>query len=179
MNRRHLLQTLATLVLVWSTVVSHARADGKPLGKKDREMYRSIAYRIVDKLISAERHGYPDLVKLSANTQGAQSGVFREESEDKLWIAYHYTHGMSWIPNPNHKPSRKGGVKVKSFAEDGIELNLYFYEGDWMGQAAVSPLQIGQMKVVLFIEGSQSPRRAFGEALRRAIEQEQRALQRK
>jgi len=178
MNRRHLLQIFAMLALVWSTV-SHARADGKTLGKKDREMYRSIAYRIVHKLISSEGHDYPDLVKLSANTKRAQSGVFREESEDKLWIAYHYTHGMSWIPSPNHKPFEKGGAKVKSFADDGVELNLYFYEGDWMGQAAISPSQIGQMKIVVFVEGSQAPRRAFGETLRRAIEQEQRALQRK
>jgi hypothetical protein len=50
----------------------------------------------------------------------------------------------------------KGGATVKSFADDGVELNLYFYEGDWMGQAAVSPLQIGQMKIVIFIEGSRS-----------------------
>src|SRR5262245_17468589 len=145
MNRRHLLKGLgligAMLGLTWSTVLFHARADGKSLGKRDREMYRAIAYRIVGKLISAEGHDYPDLVKLSGNPQ-AESGVFREESEEKLWIAYHYTHGMSWIPNPNHKPSQKGGAKVKSFAEGGVELNLYFYEGDWTGQAAVSPSQI-------------------------------------
>src|SRR5215470_10479447 len=114
MNRRHLLQIFAMLALVWSMVLSHARANGKTLDKKDREMYRSIAYRIVDKLISSEGHDYPDLVKLSANTKGAQSGVSREESEDKLWIAYHYTHGMSWIPNPNHKSFEKGGANVKS-----------------------------------------------------------------
>ena len=179
MNRRHLLQIFAMLALAWSTVLSHARADGKTLDKKDREMYRSIAYRIVDKLISSEGHHYPDLVKLSANTKGAQSGVFREESEDKLWIAYHYTHGMSWIPNPNHKPFEKGGANVKSFADDGVELNLYFYESDWMGQAAIWPSQIGQMNIVVFVEGSQAPRRAFGETLRRAIEEEQRALKRK
>jgi len=99
------------LAFVWSTVLSHARAGGKTLDKKDREMYRSIAYRIVDKLISSEGHDYPDLVKLSANTKGAQSGVFREESEDKLWIAYHYTHGMSWIPSPQSQALREGRGK--------------------------------------------------------------------
>src|SRR5262245_55774652 len=159
MDRRRLLQGFALigamvgamlagmLALVWSPALAHAGADGKTLGKKDREMYRAIAYRIVDKLISAEGHDYPDLLKLSATAQDVKSGVYREESEDKLWIAYHYAHGMSWIPNPNHDPSKKGGAKVKSFAENGVELNLYFYEGEWMGQAAVSPLHIGQMKV--------------------------------
>ena len=179
MNRRNLLRIFAMLALVCSTVLSDARADGKTLSKKDREMYRSIAYRIVDKLIRSEGHDYPDLVKLSANSKSAQSGAYREESEDKLWIAYHYTHGMSWIPNPNQEPFKKGGANVKSFADDGVELNLYFYEGDWTGQAAISPSQIGQMKIVVLVEGSQAPRTAFGETLRRAIEQEQRALKRK
>ena len=131
MNRRHLLQIFAMLPLVWSAVLSNANTDGKALGKKDREMYRSIAYRVVDKLIASEGHSYPDLVKLSGSAKGAHADAYREESEDRLWIAYHYTHSMSWIPNPNHKPVGKGGARVKSFADDGVELNLYFYEGDW------------------------------------------------
>jgi hypothetical protein len=177
LNRKRQLQIFVMLPLVWSMVLSNARAEGKALGNKDREKYRSIAYRVVDKLIASEGHDYPDLVKLSGSAKGAHPGAYREESEDRLWIAYHYTHGMSWIPNPNHKPVGKGGAKVKSFADDGVELNLYFYEGDWIGQAAVSPSEIGQMKIVVFVEGSQAARKAFGEVLSKAIEQEQRAYQ--
>jgi len=179
MNRKLLMQIFVMLPLVWSMVLSNATADGKALGKKDREMYRSIAYRIVDKLVASEGHDYPDLMKLSTSAKGAHSGAFCEESEDKLWIACHYTHGMSWIPNPNYQPSAKGGARLKSFADDGVELNLYLYEGDWMGQAAVSPTEIGQMKIVVFVEGSETPRKAFREALSKAIEQEQRAFQKK
>jgi hypothetical protein len=117
-------------------------------------------------------------VKLFADTNGGRPSAFREESQERLWIAYHYTHGMSRLPNPEHKPVEKGGATVKSFADDGVELNLYFYEGDWMGQAAVSPLQIGQMKIVIFIKGSRAPRKALGEALIRAIEQEHHTFRR-
>jgi hypothetical protein len=105
----------------------------------------------------------PCVYPVPVDSNGAHFGAFWEESEDKLWIACHYTHGMSWIPNPNYQPSAKGGAKLKSFADDGVELNLYFYEGDWMGQAAVSPTEIGQMKIVVFVEGSEAPRKAFSE----------------
>src|SRR5512135_1409208 len=48
--------------------------------------------------------------------------------------------------------------ELKSFSpKDGIELNLYFYEGEWTGQAAVRPVNIGAMKVVPFIEGDKTP----------------------
>ena len=166
------------LPLVCSLISSGAWADAKALSKKDREMYRTIAFRIVDKLITAEGRDYSDLVKLSADTKGEQPIAFREESQERLWIAYHYIHGMSRLPNPEHKPVQKGGATVKSFADDGVELNLYFYEGDWMGQAAVSPSQIGQMKIVIFIEGSRASRKAFGEALSKAIEQERHTFRR-
>jgi hypothetical protein len=178
MNRIRLLRTVAMLPFMWSLVLSDATADGKALSQKDREMYRSIAYRIVDKLVASESDKYPDLVKLSSNKE-AKDGRFKEESEDKFWIAYHYSHGMSWIPNPDHKSFEKGGKELKSFANDGVELNLYFYEGGWPGQAAVSPLEIGQMKIVLFIEGSQAAREAFSEVLRNNIEQEQRRFRKK
>jgi hypothetical protein len=178
MYRKNLLRAFVMLPLVCSLILSGAWADAKSLSKKDREMYRTIAFRIVDKLITAEGRDYPDLVKLSADTKGEQPTAFREESQEKLWIAYHYTHGMSRLPQPQHKPVEKGGATVKSFADDGVELNLYFYEGDWMGQAAVSPSQIGQMKIVVFIEGSRASRKAFGEALSLAIEQERHAFRR-
>jgi hypothetical protein len=178
MDRKNLLRIFVTLPLVWSLILSGARADAKAPRKKDREMYRTIAFRIVDKLITAEGRDYPDLGKLSADTNGGQPSAFREQSHQRLWIAYHYIHGMSRLPNPEHKPEEKGGATVKSFADDGVELNLYFYEGDWMGQAAVSPLQIGQIKIAIFIEGSRAPRKAFGEALSRAIEQEHHAFRR-
>ena len=178
MNRIRLLRTVVMLPFMWSLVLSDAPADGKAFSKKDREMYRSIAYRIVDKLVASESDKYPDLVKLSSAKEAKTAG-FKEESEDKFWIAYHYSHGMSWIPNPNHKPLEKGGEKLKSFASDGVELNLYFYEGGWPGQAAVSPLQIGQMNIVLFVEGSQAPREVFSEVLRSNIEQEQRKFKKK
>lgn len=179
MTPKHVLQLFALFSLAWNTAIPNASADEKRLSKEDREVYRSIAHRIVAKLIDSERRAYPDLAQLSAGAGGPQSARFREEAEDKLWIAYHYSHGLSWIANLNHKPLAKGGAKSKSFSDDGVELNLYFYEGDWMGQATVSPLEIGRMKIVVFVEGSRAPRKAFGEAIRRAIEREQSAFQKK
>jgi len=113
------------------------------------EMYRKIANRIFDR-ITALKDRYPHLALI-------ESTVRKEEAGDKLWVAYHYTHGMSWVPNPDYNPRIKGGRRLKSFSSnDGIDLNLYFYEGEWMGQAAVRPVNIGAMKIVSFIEGAKT-----------------------
>ncbi len=113
-------------------------------------MYRQIAHRIFDRIV-ALKDRYPHLALID-------STVRKEDAGDKLWIAYHYTHGMSWVPNPDYDPRRKGSRRLKSFSSnDGVELNLYFYEGEWMGQVAVRPVNIGAMKVVSFIEGDKTP----------------------
>jgi len=118
-----------------------------------------MAHRIFDK-IAALKERYPHLASM-------ESAVQKEEAQDKLWIAYHYTQHMSWVPNPNDRVDKKAGQQMKLFSpKDGIELNLYFYEGRWMGQAAIQPLIIGTMNIVWFLEGAETPEVA---ALRRDI----------
>jgi len=121
-----------------------------PLKMQEVKIYRQIAHRIFDRIV-ALKDRYPHLAL-------ADSAMRKEEAKDKLWVAYHYIHGMSWVSNPNYDPLKKGSRRLKSFSsKDGIELNLYFYEGEWMGQAAVRPVDIGAMKVVTFIEGAETP----------------------
>lgn len=138
-----------------------AQNTSSPLTMREVEMYRQIAHRIFERIV-ALKDCYPHLAAIDNATREG-------EARDKLSVAYHYTHGMSWIPNPNYDPRMKGGRRLKSFsAKDGIELNLYFFEGEWMGQAAVRPLHIGAMNVVTFIEGAET---ASVEALRHDIGQ--------
>jgi len=151
--------------------VGATNIKAEALTAQEREMYRAIAHRIFDQLVVAAHSQYPDLAALASNN------VAHEEAKDKLSVAYHYSRGLSWIPNPDYKPDRKGGRELKSFAADGIELNLYFFEGDWMGQATVLPSAIGKMNVVTFIEGSKTATARFGQALRAAIEAEKSAFQ--
>jgi hypothetical protein len=167
--RRRLILLLG---LTCSVGAARVMAEETPLTAQEREMYRAIAHRVFDKLVVAAHNQYPDLAALASNNVAAH-----EEAKDKLWVAYHYSHGLSWIPNPDYKPGVKAAQKLKSFAADGIDLNLYFYEGDWMGQATVLPFVIGKMKVVTFIEGSKATTARFGQALRDAIEAEKSAFQ--
>ena len=112
-----------------------------PPKRQQVENYRQIAHRIISRIV-ALKDRYPHLASID-------TAAHKEEARDKLWIAYHYTHGMSWVPNPNYAPLKKSSRRLKSFsAKDGIELNLYFYEGEWMGQAVVRPVHIGAMNVV-------------------------------
>jgi hypothetical protein len=162
------------LGLFCSIGATYVMAEESPLTLHEREMYRAIAHRIFNRFAVAAHGQYPDLAALASN-----SGSAHEEAQDKLWVAYHYSRDLSWIPNPNYRPGVKGGQTVKSFEADGIELNLYFYEGDWMGQAAVLPSVIGKMKVVTFVEGSETAKAAFGRALHEAIDDEKSAFQKK
>jgi hypothetical protein len=162
--RRRVIAALKQGVIVLLVMIALASScsgekASSPLKMQEVEKYRQIAHRIIDHIV-ALKDRYPHLTSID-NT------AHKEEAREKLWIAYHYTHGMSWIPNPNYNPLKKGSRRLKSFsAKDGIELNLYFYEGEWMGQAAVRPLHIGAMNIVTLIEGSDTP---SVEALRRDV----------
>ena len=134
-------------------------------------LYRKIADRICDR-IGALQNQYPHFATVNSQVHG-------EDSRDKLWLGYHYQHGMSWVPNPNYRPGAKGDKSVKSFsAVDGIEIDLYFYEGSWQGQAAVLPFDIGKMHVVSFIEGSDTPdMRSIKRTIGRILDDEKAAFQ--
>src|SRR5579864_3491779 len=139
-------------LLVFMLVTSSGLlAESTPgtLKRQEVEMYRQIAHHVFNRIV-ALKDKYPHLALI-------ESAVRKEDARDKLWIAYHYTHGLSWVPNPHHDPHKKSSPRLKSFSpKDGIELNLYFYEGEWMGQAAVRPVNIGAMKVVSFIDGDKT-----------------------
>ena len=136
--------------IIVSSSGSLAESAPGALNRHEVEAYRKIAQDLFNR-IAALRDRYQHLALI-------ESAVRKEDAGDKLWIAYHYTHGMSWVPNPHYDPRKKGSARVKSFSpQDGIELDLYFYEGEWMGQATVTPVKIGAMRVVSFIEGAKTP----------------------
>lgn len=151
---RHLIICLKPCVCLLVVIIvtsSGLLAESGPgaLKKQEVEMYRQIANHVFNRIV-ALKDKYPHLALI-------ESAVRKEYAGDKLWIAYHYTHGMSWVPNPHYDPHKKSSPRLKSFSpKDGIELNLYFYEGEWMGQAAVRPVNIGAMKVVSFVEGDKT-----------------------
>ena len=120
---------------------------------KDLAAYRQLAYRVFDKIVALKGR-YPHLASIKSESR-------REEAQHKFWIAYHYTHNESWVPNPDYWPTLKCSKMLKSFSPaDGLEFNLYFYEGEWPGQALVMPFNIGDIKIVSFVDGSETRRLA-------------------
>ena len=118
------------------------RRDGADARQTD--IYRGVAHRIFER-IAALKDRYPHLAAIDGAGQ-------KEDAQDKLWIAYHYSHDMTWVPNPDYRPAFKVGRDIKLFSADGVENNLYFYEGDWPVQREVVPLAIAEMRVVCLIE---------------------------
>src|SRR5215510_2273515 len=96
---RELWRLVLMLGLFCSIEATDVMAKGSSLTAQEREIYSAIAHRIFDRLVAAAHSQYPDLAALSS-----KSGSAHEEAKDKLWVAYHYSHGLSWIPNPNYTP---------------------------------------------------------------------------
>ena len=152
-------KTVVIAILGWYVSAAAQEASGPALTAQEVSTYRQIAHHTFDRIV-ALRGQYPHL-------RSIETDVRKDEASDKLWIAYHYEHGMSLVPNPHYVAGKKNSRTAKRFSpKDGVELHLYFYEGPWLGQAAVSPLAIGNMHIVTFIEGRETKQLA---ALRAAI----------
>lgn len=136
----------ASMVLSILAAQTSPPSGDHPLAPLQVAAYRKIVDRIWSR-VEALAERYPHLRTIRATTT-------RTSAPERLRISYHFAHGLSTAPNPGYKPGKKSAPTIKVFSpDDGIELNLYFFEGAWPGQAAVSPLAIGDMKVVAFIEG--------------------------
>jgi hypothetical protein len=121
--------------------------------------YRSIAHRIVARIVGLENR-YPQLKSMASTAR-------TDEADDKLWLAVHFAHDVSRVPNPNFRPGTKTVETINAFASpNAIDMELYFCAGQWSGQATVQPLVIGDMRIVSFIDGRDTPEMA---SLRRAI----------
>jgi hypothetical protein len=152
---------LAIGVIVIPSLASAQVVDSKSsLTVREVAMYRQIAHRTFEQIMQLKDR-YPQYLR------SMSIAVRTEEAKGKLWIAYHYTHGMTLVGNPDYVPGKKSSRTIKRFSShDGIGLDLYFYEGDWPGQAVVWPFSIGKMHVVLLIQGKETPELA---SLREAI----------
>ena len=157
----------ASLVLPTLHAQTSAPSSYHPLAPQQVAAYRKIADRIWSR-VEALSEQYPHLRTIRTATR-------RTEPSGRLSISYHYSQGVSTAPNPDYKPEKKSAPTIKVFTpDDGIELNLYFFEGPWLGQAAVLPLVIGDMKVVSFIEGRETPEsQSLRSAILRIIRDEQ------
>lgn len=113
------------------------------------EQYLQIADRIIEKVVSLKDE-YPHFAQVETKAVKEQS-----TAGEKFGVQFEYDHGMTWVDNPQCPPGKKCARTIPSFAEtDGIRLSLYFFfEGDWRGQAAVRPIAIGKMNVVIFLDG--------------------------
>ena len=71
-------------------------------------MYRQIVDRIFARVV-ALKDQYPHLTSMGTATR-------KDEAADKLWLVYHFTHGLSFAPNPSYSPGNKSARTLKSFA---------------------------------------------------------------
>jgi hypothetical protein len=145
------MRVAAITILFWTaTAPTLAQGNSPPrLTQEEVASYRTTA-RLVFSRVAALKDRFPHLTAIG-------TAVREEDDPRRLWISYHYEHGLSLVPNPDYRAGLKSSATLKSFSPtDGIELNIYFFEGQWPGQAAVWPVAIGAMNVVVFIEGQET-----------------------
>jgi hypothetical protein len=130
------------LVIRWSKGGS---AEGNPQSAEYERVARDILTRI-----EALSGRYPQLSAIKSTAR-------KTERATPFLISYHYAHGVSAAPNPNYHPGKKEASTIKIYSPgEGIDLDLYFYEGQWPGQAIVAPIAIGDMKIAMFIDGPET-----------------------
>jgi len=78
--------------------------------------------------------------------------IEKEITAEKFWLGFHYEKGKNTI----HISGTKKTEGAVSFEEDGIELHIYFFKGDWTGAAAVSIIPFGDLNIVVFIENDKN-----------------------
>jgi hypothetical protein len=78
--------------------------------------------------------------------------IEKEITAEKFWLGFHYDKGKNTI----HISGTKKTEGAVSFEEDGIELNVYFFKGDWTGTAAASIIPFGDLNIVIFIENDKN-----------------------
>jgi len=141
------MRTLLSTLIAVAALASIAGAA--PLSPGERESYRKLADSIHG-MIASLSDRYPQL-------SDYRHGGWRESAPDRFWLAYHYSKGVGWKPNPKRRPGVKGDARIKTFTPDGVSLDLYFFEGEWTGQAAVHPKTLGKIRLVMFLEGPSTP----------------------
>ena len=116
-------------------------------------LYKKVAEKIIHR-ITALKNDFPHFSEIESKATKIYN-QYGSASSHELPIIFHYEHALQWKDNPNYSSEKKENQKTKLFSEkDGIELNLYFFKGPWVGQAAVYPIQIGDLNTVFFLEGA-------------------------
>jgi len=136
MNKKILLFLIVGMLIQ----VNHVQAEVTD------ERYKGIILRIVDQ-IKTLKGEYKHFVNIDDNAN-------MQESEEQFWFTFDYENDVKWIKNPSYSPDLNSSETMKTFTKsEGIDLTMYFYKGEWQGQDPVRPFNIGDLRVVVFVEG--------------------------
>ncbi len=121
---------------------------------------RQTVDRIIEN-VKALKADFPQLAQIDEKGK-----ISENQDPERFGVGFEYQQGLHYVPNPNFDPQlncgrvgwepaceKKGAKTVKQFDANGIFLGLHFYKGEWMGQAEVRSFEIGDLKVVVFLEG--------------------------
>ncbi|MCL4754660.1 MAG: hypothetical protein KJ015_31180 [Myxococcales bacterium] len=89
--------------------------------------------------------------------------------QERFEARWDHEHGASWEPDPTYVPdphSARSPYRSRLDPEHGLRLTLWLYEGAWLGLSPVTPVEIGRLRVVVFLD---APNPALRAALDAAI----------
>ncbi len=114
--------------------------------KNDMKDYEKTVDTIINQII-ALKSKYKQLEVIEDLAR-----IEKEISAEKFWLGFHYIRAKHII----YLSGIKETEGVDSFEEDGIELHIYFFKGDWTGSADTSVIRFGDLNSVIFIENDKN-----------------------
>lgn len=109
--------------------------------------------------ISKLKKKYPHFKKFKASKK------LSESKDTSFWISMHYEHNMKKVENSKKDAQLKSSATINVPDEkDGISLTLYFFRGQWTGQALpYKQYQIGKMNMIFFLSAGEKTKEIFSE----------------
>jgi len=128
---------------------SEEAVPAKPSGENLQDIYTQLVERIIAgvKALKAE---YPHFA-----TVDTQAKISRSSEPDRFYVQFEYEHAVKRVPDPQYNPDsgKKQSQTLKVFEEDGLWLSMHFFKGSWRGTAIVRPTVIGDLNIVVFLDG--------------------------
>jgi len=118
--------------------------------KNDAINYEQVVTDIIHQVVALKEQYPKQLSKIENAT------VERQITASDFWTRWHYDKGLKWVSNPNYKKDKKSSQKIKAFSKNGIEIQLYFYKGNWSRQNMVSPISLGEPNIVIEINNDKT-----------------------
>ena len=133
---------IVTLVLGLIVYVPQGYSQ-EALADIQNKEYKEAAYKIIDRI--------KGLDEIFDHFKGVDENAKIVDDEESFWITFDYENDVETTVNEETQE------EIKTFSEEqGIDVSLFFYKGEWQGTGKARPFTMGDLNVLVFVEGAET-----------------------